>query len=237
MRKSPERVLLTVKRFRQRTNECALASASSLANYYDPDILYHTARRLIPRHIRKNGLYTAQQAAFLNKLGFKKLTIVSGDLAIFDFAWRKLSKRKMIDKLKQVHAHYVRRGDDAAFIQSYINWLSDPECDNRIVIDCDLAKHIRRSLKSGRPVCASFNWTRFFKYTKERTRINSRNDICGEDMHHAVVIRGYDKEGIFVVDSSTKCTHKTKKYKKGYYKVKWERFLVNSAEGDMIIIQ
>ena len=234
-----QKILLPVKRFRQFPNECAIAAVSSLANFYDSNIEYHIARRLLPSKVRKNGTYTPQHASILNDLGFQNVSIISGDLDFFDFSWRRLSKKSIINKLTLVKQRYKRNNetDNSLVAQSYIDWLSNEEYNNRIVIDCDLVKHIKRSLNSGRPVVASFNWTRLFKYTKELTRHNSRKDICGEAQDHAIVIRGYDNAGIFVVDSlASGHSKKHEKYKCGYYKLKWELFLVNATNCELILL-
>jgi len=117
-----------------------------------------------------------------------------------------------------------------------IDWLSDEECNNQLIIDWDFAKHIRRGLDSGRPVGASLSWTSFFKMPKDR---DGENDpIRGYPDDHAIVLRGYDKDGVFVVDPHYEVYRgRLKRYRNGYYKIPWDKFLVNIPQGDLIIIR
>jgi hypothetical protein len=51
-------------------------------------------------------------------------------------------------------------------------------------------------------------------------------DIKGEILEHAVVLRGYDDKGLFVVDSE----------EQRYYKLSWHDFLLNVSSGDLILV-
>lgn len=226
------RVLLPVRRWRQFPGECVVASVASVANYYDSDIQYGDVRKLVPRRIRQNGLDTIQQATLLNDLGFTKVSVVTADLSFFDFSWRSYSKPRLINKLLELR-NYKRRArnlSEADFVSGLIEWLHMPDCDNRLIIDHNFPKYIRRSLQYGRPVCASVMLTRLLKSKKSPTRINSSPDITGLPDEHAVVLRGFDAAGVYVVDSLNRNNS-------GYYKMKWESFLVNSPAGDLILVQ
>jgi len=89
------RVLLTVKRFRQRPAECAIATVSSLARYYDKSVEYDDIREMIPFSKRHDGLTTWQECTLLNKLGFNKVSVVTFDQELVDFSWSKLSKKRV----------------------------------------------------------------------------------------------------------------------------------------------
>jgi len=133
-------------------------------------------------------------------------------------------------KLRAFHSRQQNK-DAKQHVNCTIRWLSDPECDNSLVIDNNFAQYIRRVLNSGRPIGVSFNWTKVFKMPRTKTGIG------GEDEEHAVVIRGYDDKGVFIVDSHFECYRgKRKKYRGGYYKLSWETFLLNTT-GDLIIIR
>jgi len=236
-----ERVLLSVKSTRQRNSECAIAAATTMARFYDKDITYKEVRKLVPRSIikKQEGMWTSQEARILNKLGFSKVTIVTADLDTFDFSWSYLSKEKMIEKLKQVEKQCLKNNniDNKKYTHDIIVWLSDPECDNQIIIDQDFSKYIRRSLQQGGPVGASVNWTSLHRFKKQRVRKSVPGDIEGDSEYHAIVIRGYDDSDIFVVDSLTSIYKgQLKKFKNGYYKISWEKFLVNAPTGDLILI-
>jgi len=230
------RILLNVKRFEQYGAECGLAAVASLANYYDSNISYETVRKLVPKSARDDGVFTSEQARLLNDLGFSKITIVTGDSDALDFSWRKLSKRGVIKKLGQSYKYWKRKSkknsiyDSAVdYVEDLKDWLAKKDFDNQLIIDTDFAKYIRKSLNKERPVGACVNWHSLFKIPKD-------NDIWGDAEEHAIVIRGYDGKGIFVVDSQKNYRGKLSKYKGGKYKMSWDRFLCNIPQGDLILV-
>lgn len=236
-----KRVLLPVKRFKQQPSECAIAAASSLANYYDDSITYKEVRELIPAVRRKQGLWSSQQGRLLNSLGFTKITIVTAELSLVDFSWADLSKEELLKKLRKLKAYWgrSREWEVQRWVNDLIEWLADDNFDNQIKISQDFSSYIKRYLNNGRPVGASFNWTALHKFKKATPRKGKSpwRDIGGEVEEHAVVIRGYDEKGVFIVDSHTKHYNgKHAKLKNGYYKVNWERFLVNAPYGDLILV-
>ena len=228
------RVLLHVQRYKCKgANECTIAAATSLASFYDESLTYAKVRKHIPPRQRLQGLWTSQWARLLNKLGFGKVTIVTADLDYMDFGWAKLPQEALVDKLKKMRTYYGRAREQGLkrFVQDIIKWLETEDCDNQLRIDQDFPKWIKLYLDNGRPVGATFNQTSLHKLSKYRK--GGEDDIRGETEDHAVVIRGYDDNGIFVVDSDT---YKWKKYRNGYYKIPWHRFLVNAPIGDLILV-
>jgi len=110
----------------------------------------------------------------------------------------------LIRKLKKLRAHYGRCREPyyKKFVNEAIKWLEDKDNDNNVIIDNDLPFYIKREINEGRPVGACFNWTSIFKFTKSPARRGLTNGEFGGNVDtHAVVIRGYDDKGIFVVDS------------------------------------
>jgi len=95
-----KRILLNVKRYKQKPAECAIAAAASLANYYDSSVEYSNLRQMIPYSKRKDGIFSSQQGRLLNELGFSCVTIVTADLSLIDFSWRRFSKLTLIKNLK-----------------------------------------------------------------------------------------------------------------------------------------
>jgi len=238
------RVLLSVKRCKQHPSECAIAATACIAHYYDPSVEYEGVREMIPPRSRKGGMTTWQQCSLFNKLGFNKVTVVTFDLELVDFTWSKLTKKGLIRKLKKMRAHYGRSREPnyKDYTDKAIKWLEDENNDNNLIIDHDLPRYIKREINAGRPLGASFNWTSAFRFVKTRyakapknsKRINGEFD--GQAVSHSVIIRGYDDKGIFVVDSHHQYYKgKLKKYKNGYYKLSWEKFLVNVPMGDLIL--
>jgi len=229
-----KRVLLNLKRYRQRPSECAIAAASTLAHYYDKTVTYNQARKLIAPSQRGQGLWTSQQARLLNMLGFGKVSIVTADLSLVDYSWKGLSKQKLVRNLQKLQAYYVKKEAklSAQWVEDLIVWLDDPMCDNRIIISQNFPYYIRRDLGHKRPVGASFNWTSLHKFSQLKS-----NGGLGEPEEHCVVIRGYDTSGIFVVDSHYAYYRgKRANMRKGYYKITWEKFLVNAPYGDLVLV-
>lgn len=231
-----DRVLLNVRRFRQFPSECALAVTASLANFFDDSIDYESVRGMLKHSQRKGGLYTSQQGRLLNKLGFENITIVTADLNLVDFGWVSYTKKSLVRRMKKLRAHYRRLQDEAwEYVSDMIEWLEDDKFENNIIIDYAFKKYIKRQLDRGVPVGAAVNWTSLFKFSKGNRRQNG--DIKGDVENHAIVIRGYDKDGVFVVDSHHKYYRgKRAKYRRGYYKLSWEDFLVNIPAGDLILV-
>ncbi len=242
-----KRVLLPVKRFKQKGNECAVCAATSLANYYDRDLTYRNVRRFVSLRSRKSGLYSSQQARLLNDLGFEWVAIVTSDVNLIDYSWTELTKKQVIGKLKKLRSHIKRsisqmaphskysglQKDRECCVSDLIEWL-ESEYDNRIIIDNDFPKYIRKSLDRGHPVGVSINATSMFKMKKGG---NVDSDIKGKHEEHAVVIRGYDDKGVFFVDSDYRyLTGEFARYKNGFYKVSWERLLINMPGGDLILV-
>ncbi len=232
-----KRVLIQgLKRFRQKPAECAVASAATLANYFDSEVTYKKVTRMMPYSEKKDGLITSQQCILLNKLGFECVTIVTADQTIIDFAWAKLRKKSLIKKIKSKRAHYGRARNKDAYVEVdyMVQWLEDDRYDNSLIIDYDWRKYITRSLNRGYPVGANFDWTTMHRFSKGSR--GDRGDITGETEDHSVVIRGYDREGVYFVDPHWECYNgKRAKYRNGYYKVSWDTFLINTT-GDLILI-
>ena len=54
--------------------------------------------------------------------------------------------------------------------------------------------------------------------------------IKDEPIEHAVVIRGYDSKGLFIVDSDSS-------NEVGYYKLTWNKFLLSVQTGDLLLVR
>lgn len=228
------KVVLKVTRFRQDPNLCALATCSSMANFFNPQIKYKDVKKTVPSSYSKNGMVTPEQGLLLNKLGIKRVAVVTADTDYFDFTWQNHRLKWKIEKLKKLAAYSRRKINpehDVEYIEKYIEFLQNEGCDNDIIIDWYFPKWIKHSIRKGMPVAASINYTSFYKMSKERPS-GLLDDIKGETVEHAFVIRGFDDECIYVVDSNGK---RTKEYN-GYYKIKWEDFLVNIGSGDILLV-
>ena len=231
------RVLLPVRRYLQQNLECAVAAAASIANYYDSAVDYVDVRELLPLRMRRYGLYSSQEAKLLNMLGFDSVKIVTSDLDIIDYSWAHLSKRGLLKKLRKLSVYTKRTGnlELSRIVDDLVDWLGDPAYNNKLIIDCEFAKYIRRSLDHGHPVGVSVNATSMYRLQKGPWKKDS--DIKGRYEEHALVIRGYDMKGVFLVDSDHSFySLALRRYAKGYYKVPWEKLLVNIPFGDLILV-
>jgi ABC-type bacteriocin/lantibiotic exporter with double-glycine peptidase domain len=232
-----DRILLSVKRYKQHPSECAVAAISSVANFYDANLDYSKVREMLTEEQKSEGLYTSEAARLLNKLGFSRVSVVTADLCMVDFSWANFNSAKLLEKLALMIQFYKKRKDkmNVDYVQDMVSWLEAKDCENQLIIDNDWQKYIRRHLNIGRPVVASLNWTSTFKRKKSSDAANP--DITGASEEHAVVVRGYDNKGVFVVDSHHQCyTGRLTKYHKGYYKLPWSKFLTNIASGDLILV-
>lgn len=229
-----DRVLLRVNRYCQFFNECAIASLSSIANYTDRNIDYNYVRSLVPAKKRPQGMFSPDQGLLLNKMGFSA-TIVTADQMVFDFSWSKLSKKGLIQKLKEKRKYYKSKpGPDNKVkrqcVERYIEWL-ESDYDNRIIIDWDFPKYIKSNLQNKIPVGASINFTSLFRFKKEPVK-GSHGDIYGDEQEHAIVLKGYNDSHVFVVDSEGYMGYR----RQGHYKLSWESLLINIPNGDLIWI-
>lgn len=231
----PERILLHVRRFHQIGAECGVASLASLVNFFDPTIDYkHVRSKVNPDdNIIEEGIETFQQVKLLNDLGYKSITIVSHNENLIDFSWAGKPKYEIINGMKFLRKKHKKAGSagDVDRIEGMISRLEDEDCNNQIVIDSEFHKHIKQSIRAHKPVLSSIQFNSFHKISKDYTG--------GEAEYHSIVIRGFDSKGVFIVDSHNfDLRHwQFKKYQSGYYKVSWEKLLVNIPEdGDIIIV-
>jgi hypothetical protein len=231
------RILLPVKRFKQFPSECSIASTTALANYFDENISYSEVRKLVPKKLRKEGFFSSQQGRLLNQLGFMSVTIVTADLDLIDYSWAGLKKPSLIRRMKKLRTHYgkAQMSDMYDYVNDMVKWLEDDQFDNNLVIDNNFRKYIKRQLKKNVPVGAAINWTSVFKIKKSGTK---DSDIKGSEEHHSIVLRGCDEEGVFIVDSHHRnYKGKLAKFHNGYYKMSWDKYLVNAAGGgDLILV-
>jgi len=219
---------------------CSVAASATIGEFYDKGIDYNLVKGIsykkICKTIAKNeeGLDSSQICMLLNHIGFKKVTLITSDLAMVDYRWKDYGKRKMKGVLKEAcstQKDKIARG----LVKDLYKWYSLDGFDNNIKVDYNFGKHIRKQLSKGKPLLLSFNWTMFFRFTKEK--VNGDEDaVNGDYQHHSVAINGYDSKGVWIVDSHIgRYTYKRKKYSKGYYKMPWENLMTSMGEGDIII--
>ncbi|MFW6016804.1 MAG: C39 family peptidase [bacterium] len=228
-------IKLKINRYNQKSGHCAVCSCASVANFYNKNINYKNtkkkARKIFKNNI-DNGLYSGQIGILLNKLGFKKVNIVSSNLHYLDYTWRKLSKQKLIKKLKKqlkyFKKHKIFNCEKIGETKSLIKWLQQQKYDNKLIIDYNFGEYIRNFLAKRKPIVISFSWTIYFKDIKV-TKQDVEDDIKGEEDEHAVVIYGYTKDKVFISDSNNEI------YEDGLYTMSWENLMTVLNMGDIYL--
>lgn len=227
---------LKVSRFLQDPAHCSVGACAMTANFYNKEINYKNTKELatqkVSKDISKEGLDSAQMCLLLNLLGFRKVILVSSDFDVWDYEWKNYGRRKIIEKLEE-SISLKKDKEEKALTKNILKWYSRKGCQNEVKIDYDFSKYIRKFLNRKKPVVLTFNWTMFFKFKKEGEK--GPDDINGNYEEHAVVANGYDDNGVWIVDSHHKYyKYNRKKYRRGFYKIKWEHLLSCMGQGDVI---
>jgi hypothetical protein len=221
---------LHINRYLQDVGQCAIASSSTLGNFFNPDIDYNLCKKMIYK-ITKNpsdGLDSGEIGLFLNFLGFKSVNIISSDLHMFDYSWTKLKKENLIETLKK--ASKKNKTAYKIALKSIIKWIDSKEFNNKLVIDYKFGDYIKKEIDKGIPLIVTFNWTLFFKMTK-------MDPFSEEWEEHAVVAYGYDKKGVFICDSHHEhYKYKLKRFREGLYHMNWETLMSVIGFGDVITV-
>lgn len=224
--------LPNMRRYLQGPGACAFASVASVGNYYNKQITYDFVTQvLVPDG---EGLFTADIALLLNKIGFTSVTIVTADLDQFDFSWSKLSRQKLIAELKRAGRYHSESWIRESMRQNRKFLETNP--NNKILIDRRFGVFIRDSLDRGIPVLGSFNWNLFFNFPKwnERGEVDA---LRGDFESHEIVIYGYDEKGVDILDSHHELYKgKLKRYNRGRYRIDWETLMTVMGFGDLIIV-
>jgi len=229
---------LKVVHYLQDPAHCAVAATASVANYYDSKIDYEHVKQLAYKKISKKlkkreGIDSSQICMLLNYLGFKKVTLISSDMSILDYNWCNYGRRKMKEVLKYSMDNKKDK-DEKCLAKNLYKWYTCKGYNNSIKIDYNFGKYIRQHLNKKKPVMISFNWTIYMKFAKEG--VNGEDVINGEAQEHEVISNGYDDHGIWIVDSHHSAyKYKRKKYRRGFYKMKWEHLMTCMAQGDVIL--
>jgi hypothetical protein len=228
---------MRIKRFPQEPSHCVTSTVSSIANFYNSKIDYNKTKDVANNFIgpTKDGFDDGETGRLLNKLGFKKIDIVTTELLMFDYNWAKLSKRKLIEVMDE--SRNKINEDYRETFKSLIRFLKNKGCRNNIIIDYDFSKYIKKYLDKSIPIIVTFNWTMFFKWPKENIW-RKTSPVMGDVTLHAAVIYKYDDEGVHICDSHQEYyKYRLKGFKKGRYKVPWEKLMVTMASGSLVIPQ
>lgn len=227
---------MNITRYVQYAGECAAASVASICHYYDTEVDYSSVRRALIKsgYNLSSGLFPSSMGSVLNILGFRSVTIYTCDLSTFDFTWNALNKdqissmrEKMVSKSRSIGR------EERNYLRATIDFLKNE--NNKFIIDYKFGKVLRGWIDKGLPVLIGFNWTKFFRQPKSNYKFRP-NPVLGKEDYHSVVARGYDRNGVQVVDS---CSEEYKgnlsKYRKGYYVMPWEDFCVVVSTGELVV--
>jgi len=229
---------LKVNRYLQNEGTCAVASAASVANYFNPNIDFDYALALAEKYISKrtgDGMWASQTVRLLNHLGFKKIKIVSSDVDVLDYGWSRLSQKNLIRKINQ-KCKLLSYWDKKGWLDMVDSLKSDLG-QNSLVIDYCFRKHIQEQLKQKMPVLLSFNWTMFFKCPKYNESIGKDDAMKGDCGWHEVVCVGCTNTGAYIVDSHHEdYKYRLRKYKKGRYHVRWDELMICMGQNSDLII-
>ena len=228
---------LSVTRFKQDPHECAVAAATSIANFHNPSINYIEAQEIVQKYVVKDtsdGLYTGHIGLLLNKLGFRNVRIVFCDLSIVDYTWDGFSPAQKLSAINRMLKSKLIADDVRGNLVAFRDFLK-AKYNNDIVIDFRLAKYITNALDKNLPVIISYNWTLLWEQPK-KTEDGVKDFIKGDYENHAVCVRGYDDSGVYIVDSQWQYyIGKLKDYASGYYFVPWKDLLTVMGTGEVII--
>jgi len=224
-------MVINLKRYKQKHNQCAVAAVSSVANYYNPRLDYPTVEEIARKSVfRKlsDGLDAGQISCLLNILGFRKVTIVSSDLNFLDYGWNGLSQKRLSLNVQRMSKRVDAKYKDV--VKNVWHWLSHTDYDNRIFVDFRYGDYIRKFLDRGNPLILSFNWTMYFRFPKDH---HGYDDTWSE---HAVAVCGYDKKGVNIVDSHHELYDgDLKEYRSGRYHMNWEHLMSVMGFGDLYL--
>lgn len=219
---------------------CGFAASATVAKYHGstitPNQIEALAKKHIPSYVSGTGLDVDELCSVLNLVGFKKVTYLTSDIDVVDYAWKNYSKKKLIDVLTKLGKYRSNAAHKIA--KRLAIWLAKEEYDNSLIITYDFAKQIRKALNKKLPVIVCFNWHLLWQQPKETLKMEP-DPFTGLYSAHAVVACGYNKSGVIICDSfANRCTCKyIKQYEPGFYHVKWNHLMTAMGFGDIYIAE
>lgn len=223
---------LGVKRFKQYGygGFCAVASVAAVTNYFNKDIDYEDVKSVVKKHfgIRKNsyfdGLARGQIGYLLNLMGFNKVEMYVADLDFIDWSTRKNSKKATVERIKRDAKKKTGAWkEECKYMYDFL--IYKPK--NLVCLDYNFGDRIREAIDNKLPILTSFNWNLYFKMPN----YNNEWDL------HCVVIDGYDKKYVRIIDSHYEYyKYSLSKFRTGKYKVSWENLMVIASQGGEVIV-
>lgn len=191
---------LKVPRFKQKPFTCGPSALQQILAYYGVKKSLNEILKNFKMY--EYGTWDFDLLSYVLRLGFKA-EITTYNLDIFDPTWFKLSRKKLIKKLKS-RLKYAKPFHKQG-IRSCIRFL---ELGGRIRFKIITEKIIKDYLRKKIPVIACFCFTALWKCKRAYSKKTKKgyksisNDIRGVPEGHFIVISGYAKDKFFVTDPS-----------------------------------
>ena len=121
-----------INRFLQDPGFCAIATCATLANFYDSSIDYNHVKELLKLDSIESfdGLDSGEIGILLNKLGFKKVTIVTSDFKVVDYSWENYGRKRLVECLLKMRDRKTPEG--YIDCKDFYKWLKDYNYDNNL---------------------------------------------------------------------------------------------------------
>jgi hypothetical protein len=229
---------LRLIRYKQDHGRCATAACATLANYYNPGVNYELAKYVCDREVSRNGddgLYAGEIGILLNKLGFRKVKIVTCNLDIVDHSWKNLTSYGQVRAIDNMLRSRAIDFDQRLNLKSMRRFLTAKGFQNFLEIDNSFPEYIRKYVEKGKPVLFSFNWNMLLKFPKQTDK-GKADYVRGHTSHHAVCANRCTPEGVGIVDSHHEFYKgQWQRYASGQYFIKWEELLPAMGANDVIL--
>jgi len=198
---------------------CGPTCLHALYRYYNYDIALKDVIHEV-KQLKTGGTLAVMLGTHALQLGFKA-SIYTYNLHVFDPTWFKLTRSKMIEKLKHQMRYKFKTKKLKVVSRAYIRFLQAGGNILNSELDETLLKtYLARSI----PVLTGLSATYLYGTPREMPLTNKFDSIRGEPAGHFVVINGYDetKGCVYVADPMNPNPLKSQ-----YYSVGFQR-LINS---------
>lgn len=222
-------VILNVHRFEQKVTKasgsCGPSSIQQILHYYG---IEKSLKEIMNEMKLFDSGGTSSDGAmgdYLLKQGFK-VRIYTLDTKMFDPTWFKLSKKDL--KKKLMEAHKISRGFKKYSYNSFIEFLDH---GGKIEFKVITLKEIKEILNMIFPLMAGVDDSSLYSFKRSRKTFHD-DEFKGKPWGHELVIAGYKKDKIFVVDPFPRNPFS----KDGKYFVDAEKLLANiHSQGGYVI--
>jgi hypothetical protein len=223
-------VILNVPRIEQKVRKssgtCGPTSIQQILRYYGIEI---SLKEIMDGMILFDKGGTSSDGAigdYLLKQGFS-VKIYTIDTKTFDPSWFKLSKKELLKKLKK--SYKISKGFKKYSYKGFISFLKH---GGKIEFKAITLKEIKDYLKRIYPIMAGVDDSLLYGLKRSRKTFYD-DDMRGKVWGHELVIAGYKKDKLFVVDPFPMNTFS----RNGKYFVYAEKLLANiHSQGGYVIV-